>query len=96
MFTLSIEHAISDITTWRSAFDRFADARANAGVIGNRIRRPVDDPLHLIIDLEFETRERAEAFRQFLTNVVWSTPESSPALVGAPTARVLEALSTVR
>ena len=94
MFTLSIEHAITDFTTWKSAFDRFADARAKGGVIGDRIRRPLDDPRHLIIDLDFETRERAEAFLLFLTTVVWSNPEASPALTGRPTTRVLEPVST--
>ncbi len=58
MFTLSIEHAITDFSIWKSAFDRFAEARAKGGVIGDRIRRPLDDPRHLIIDLDFETRER--------------------------------------
>jgi hypothetical protein len=93
MFTLSIEHAITDFTTWKSAFDGFADARAKGGVIGDRIRRPLDDPRHLIIDLDFETRERAEAFCLFLTNVVWANPEASPALAGRPTTRVLELVS---
>jgi hypothetical protein len=93
MFTLSIEHAITDFTTWKSAFDRFADARAKSGVIAHRIRRPIDDPRHLIIDLDFSTRERAEAFCQYLTTVVWSNPEASPALAGRPTTRVLEPVS---
>jgi hypothetical protein len=93
MFTLSIEHAITDVATWKSAFDRFADARANGGVIGDRVRRPIDDPRYLIIDLDFETREQAEAFQHFLTNVVWSNPEASPVLEGRPTTRVLEPLS---
>jgi hypothetical protein len=90
MFTLSIEHAITDFTTWKTAFDSFADARANGGVIGDRVRRPVDTPSHLVIELDFETRERAEAFRQFLTNVVWSNPDASPALAGRLTTRVLQ------
>jgi hypothetical protein len=90
MYTLSIEHGITDFATWNAAFERFADARAKGGVIGDRIRRPIDDPRHLVIDLDFETRDRAEAFRQFLTNVVWSNPEASPALAGQPTTRLLE------
>lgn len=47
MFTLSIEHAITDYPTWKVAFDRFAAAREQAGVLGARIRRPVDDRQHL-------------------------------------------------
>ena len=94
MFTLNIEHSVTDFDTWRVAFARFAEARATGGVMGDRIRHPIDDPHHLIIDLDFETRERAEAFRQFLTDVVWSNPEASPALEGRPTARVLEAVGS--
>jgi hypothetical protein len=90
MFTLNIEHDITDFPTWKAAFDRFAEAREQAGVLADRIRRPVGDPHRLIIELEFETRESAESFRQFLTTVVWANPEASPALAGAPTARVLE------
>ena len=93
MFTLSIEHAITDFATWKSAFDRFADARVKGGVVRNLIRHPTDDPLHLIIDLDFETKEQALAFREFLTRVVWSNPGASPALAGTPSARVLEPLS---
>jgi hypothetical protein len=32
MTTLRIEHAISDFSTWKAAFDRFAGAWAQAGV----------------------------------------------------------------
>jgi hypothetical protein len=90
MFTLCIEHAITDFATWKSAFDRFADARVKAGVVGHRIRRPIDDPHRLVIELDFPTSGQAEAFRQYLTNAVWSNPEASPALAGRATTRVLE------
>jgi hypothetical protein len=33
MFTLSIEHRITDFPTWKTAFDRFAEARDQAGVL---------------------------------------------------------------
>ena len=90
MFTLSIEHAITDFPTWKAAFDRFNDARAQAGVGAERIRRPVDDPHYLVIELDFETFEAAKSFRQFLTSVVWANPEAAPALAGVPATRVLE------
>jgi hypothetical protein len=89
VFTLSIEHAITDFPTWRAAFDRFSDARSQAGVLEDRIRCPVDDPRHLVIELDFETQKNAEAFREFLITVVWANPDASPALVGAPTTRIL-------
>ncbi len=90
MYTLSIEHAISDFRTWKEAFDRFADARSQAGVLAHRIRRPVDDQQYLVIELDFDAEEQARAFRQFLTTVVWVNPEASPALSGTPATKILE------
>lgn len=90
MFTLSIEHAISDFPTWKQAFDRFAEAREKAGVRGHRIRRPVDDAHYLVIDLDFNARDAADTFRQFLHNVIWANPGASPGLVGTPETRILE------
>jgi hypothetical protein len=90
MFTLVLEHAITDFPTWKTAFDRFADARTQAGVVSERIRHPVDDLHHLVIELEFQTQGQAEAFRQFLTTVVWANPDTSPALAGSPSTRILE------
>ena len=90
MFTLSIEHGITDFPTWKGAFDRFASARAQAGVQGFRIRRPAGDEHYLVIDLDFPTREQAERFRRFLYDSVWADHEASPGLAGAPQSRVLE------
>ena len=90
MVTLRIEHAIHDYGTWQEAFDRFAGAREKGGVRGFTIRRPVDDPRYLMLDLEFDTAGRAEAFARFLHQQVWSSPASSPALAGAPRTRVLD------
>ncbi len=66
MTTLRIEHAITDYQLWKKAFDGFAEARASAGVRGCAIRRPVDDPNYLMLDLEFDTARVAEAFARFL------------------------------
>jgi hypothetical protein len=93
-FTLAIEHAVTDFRTWKTAFDRFADARTQAGVVSDRIRHPVDDPHHLVIELDFRTQGQAEAFRQFLTTVVWANPAASPALSGSPSTRILAAATS--
>lgn len=94
MTTLRIEHAIHDYDLWKRAFDGLADARATAGVRGFVIRRPVDDPSYLMIDLEFDDPNGAEAFATFLTQRVWSSPASSPALAGAPRTRILDLVQT--
>lgn len=59
MTTLRIEHAIHDYDLWKTAFDGFADVRTKAGVNAFTIRRPVDNPKYLMLDLEFDTTERA-------------------------------------
>ena len=90
MPTLHIEHAITDLHTWLDAFGRFAEARENAGVGRQRVRQPVDDPKYIVVDLEFETVQAAEAFKGFLETVVWQSKDLSPGLGGEPIARILE------
>jgi hypothetical protein len=92
MATLHIEHAITDLATWRGAFDKFADARAGAGVTATRIFQPVDDEAYIVVHLDFDSAEAAAQFRGFLEANVWSTPSNSPGLSGSPTARVLVAV----
>ena len=89
MTTLHIRHAITDFDTWASAFGRFADARRDAGVRAHRVQRPVGDPAYVVIDLDFDTTDAAESFRQFLHTNVW-IPGVSPALVGTPETMILE------
>jgi len=88
--TLHIEHAITDLDTWLGAFGQFADARRNAGVVAQRVRRPVDDAHYIVVELEFRTVPEAEAFKEFLETVVWQSRDLSPGLDGAPVARVLD------
>jgi hypothetical protein len=90
MPTLHIEHAITDLDTWLSAFRSFAEVRRNAGVRSERVQQPVDDPNYIVVDLEFGTVEQASAFLGFLKDNVWAIPENAPALAGAPQARILE------
>ena len=90
MTTLRIEHAIHDYGVWKQAFDRFAPARADAGVRGYAIRLPADDPTFLTLDLEFDTAAGAQAFAAFLEKNVWSSPASAPGLAGKPHTRILD------
>lgn len=90
MPTLHIDHAISDLAVWRDAFEPLRDLRRQAGVTHETVRQPIDDPNRIIVDLEFDTADSARAFREFLETNIWSTPANSPALVGSPTAIILE------
>jgi hypothetical protein len=90
---LHIEHEISDLATWLGAFERFAPAREQAGVVQTEVFQPSDDPNYIVVNLRFETVDAASNFRTLLHDVIWQSPEASPALVGAPTARVLTEVS---
>lgn len=90
MATLHIQHPVTDFDTWRSAFNRFAEARCKAGVRAQRVQRPVDNPRFVVIDLDFDSAGEAQSFKRFLTTHVWANPENSPGLAGAPETMVLE------
>jgi hypothetical protein len=90
MVTLHIQHPITDFDTWTSAFQRFGDARSNAGVRAERIHRPLDDAKYVVIDLDFDTAAEARSFRGFLTTQVWANPKNSPGLAGTPETLILE------
>jgi len=90
MPTLHIEHAITDVATWKAAFDRFAERRTAAGVLAEHIKQPVDDPHYVVIDLDFPTTEAATRFLAFLQTEVWPSAANAPALAGPPVTRILE------
>jgi hypothetical protein len=92
--SLHIEHAITDLSAWLGAFNRFADARSQAGVKSHRVCQPIDDDHYIYIDLDFDTVEQAEAFKRFLETNVWSSKDASPGLVGSPRARVVTEVAT--
>ena len=94
MPTLRIEHPISDFDVWTTAFGRFADIRRAAGVRGERILRPTDDPRYVMVDLDFDTLDAAQAFLHFLTTKVWAVQENAPALSGTPQTKILQLVPT--
>jgi len=94
MPTLHIEHRITDLPTWISAFDRLREVRRQAGVNAETVRHLHGDEQFIVIDLEFDTSEQARTFLQFLETQVWAVPANSPALVGSPDARVLVPVRT--
>src|SRR5258708_444114 len=96
MATLLIQHPITDFETWTTAFNRFREARRNAGVRAMRVQRPVDDERYVVIELDFETVEKAQRFLGFLRNTIWTSAANSPGLPGAPDALVLKAASLSR
>jgi hypothetical protein len=94
MATLHIEHPVTYFDIWQTAFNRFAEMRGHAGVRGESVQRPVDDPAYVVVDLEFDTRDDAERFLQFLSSEIWTSEENAPALVGTPRTSILVAATT--
>ena len=89
MATLHIEHGITDFSTWKAAFDRFAEKRREAGVTAYRIHQPYNDAAYVVLQLDFPSVDQAQAFQRFLETQVWSKPANSPGLSGKARARVL-------
>jgi hypothetical protein len=96
MTFLHIEHPITDLTTWISAFATFTEMRRQAGVRSETVRHPENDQSCVVVDLEFDTSDQAHAFLHVLETKVWAIPENSPALAGRPAARLLETVDLGR
>jgi hypothetical protein len=91
MYTLQIEHTITDFPTWKSAFDRDPVNRAASGVLSHRIGQPVGDPHYIVVELDFAELDQAEQLLLTLQEHVWRSAANAPALAGAPRTRIIEA-----
>jgi hypothetical protein len=89
MPVVQLEHPVRDFETWKAAFDRDPIHREASGVRGYLIYRPIDDPNYIAVDLEFDSRGEAEAFKLALEEL-WRSPQATPALGGTPRARVVD------
>ena len=92
MITLRIEHKISNYQGWKKAFDMDPINRKKSGVKRYRIFRPVDDELFVIIDLEFDTLEEANATEVLLQNM-WTKVEGS--LIFGPKICMLRVIESI-
>jgi len=61
MHMLRIEHPVPDFEAWKKAFDSNPLGRRRSGVRRYRVMRLVNDPKYVMIDLEFDTLEKAQA-----------------------------------
>ena len=89
MYILRIEHEVRDFDGWKKAFDSDPVGRQKSGVRCYRVLRAVDDPSYVMIDLEFDTTNQAEALLAAL-RAVWSRIEGK--IVIDPRARIVEAV----
>ena len=89
---LQIEHGARDYDRWKNAFDSDPLGREEGGVRRHRIMRAVDDPNHVLIELEFDSESEAEAFRTRL-HELWGRAQADLGLEG-PTGRILDVVET--
>lgn len=89
MITLHIEHPVRTFDGWKTAFDSDPAGRKNAGVRRYVVSRPVDKPLYVMIDLEFDDRKLAERMLAVLENV-WQSPRARGAVDGEIRTAILE------
>jgi hypothetical protein len=86
---VQLEHPIRNFDSWKAAFDRDPVAREASGVRRYQIYRPIDDPNFIAVDLEFDSRDEADAFKLALEQL-WRSPQAAPALGGTPRVRIVD------
>lgn len=84
---LRIEHPVPNYDGWKSAFDSDPVGRERSGVRRYQILRSMDDPNFVMIDLEFDTREQAEALLAAMREI-WSQIEGT--IMSNPQAHIVE------
>jgi hypothetical protein len=91
MYMLRIEHPVASYEGWKRVFDSDPVDREKSGVRRYRILRPVDDPNYVMIDLEFDSADQAEALLTALRDV-WARVEGT--VVTSPRSRIVEAVES--
>ncbi|MEZ4869500.1 MAG: hypothetical protein R3C14_49710 [Caldilineaceae bacterium] len=91
MYMLRMEHPVPNYDGWKQAFDSDPVGREKSGVRRYQILRPVDNPNYVLIDLEFDTLEQAEALLAAM-RVVWGRVEGT--IMMNPQTRIVETMET--
>ena len=84
---LRIEHRVPDYEGWKQAFDSDPADRKGSGVKRYSIMRSIDDPLHVLIDLEFDTPREAEALLASMRHI-WTQIQGK--VIFEPRATIVE------
>ena len=90
MTTLRLDFKVRDYEMWREAFARDSGGRQEAGMLGYRIFRPLDDAHRVMIDADFDSADKAEGFLHVMRTKVWPDPDKAPAKEGAADVRIVE------
>ena len=91
MIILQIEHKVPNFDGWEKAFDNDPINRKKSGVRRYSIFRPIDDPNYVIINLEFDIVNEAEALLAALRKL-WVQLEGK--IMVNPQTRILDRVET--
>lgn len=92
MPTLRIEHSVANYDAWKRAFDSDPADRKGHGVSSYQISRSVQDPLYVMIDLEFDTQANAESLLGVMQGV-WAGPGKD--VMRNPQARIVDTVERI-
>lgn len=95
MPVLQIEHPVRDFDAWKAVFDGAQQRREVGNVQRYEVYRPVDDPNYVAVDLEFDSRDEAEAFKSGLEEM-WQSAQAARVLGGTPRARIVDVVESKR
>jgi len=90
MHVLKIEYPVADYDAWKEAFDRDVLDREGSGVRRYRVLRPTDDPNYVMIDLDFDDADEAQAYLAALQRQFYSSRQASPISGGGLRTRIVE------
>ena len=93
MYNLHIEHPVPNYENWKNAFNSDPVGRQKMGVRTYQILRAKDDPNYVIIDLQFDTAEQAEALLAAMRNV-WTQVDGK--IMMNPQVRISEIIENVK
>ena len=92
MYILRIEHPVPNYEGWKKAFDSDPIGRQKMGVRACQILRATDNPNYVMIDLEFDTEQEAEALLAAM-KIVWGRVEGT--VMTSPQSRIVERVEVI-
>jgi hypothetical protein len=91
MYTLSIEHPVPNYENWKQNFDSDPVGRDKMKVRRYQILRPVDNANYVVINLEFDTANDAEAMLAALRDL-WARVEGT--VMSNPKVKIVEVVES--
>jgi hypothetical protein len=92
MYILRIEHPVQNFEGWKRAFDSDPVSRQKSGVRRCRVFRPVDNANCAMVDLEFDTANKAEEMLASL-RALWGRVEGK--IMMNPQTRIIEVIESI-